>query len=120
MADLTLPFGGDLAVGPSGDIMTSDGPALTQQRVLRRLLTNAGDYIWQLDYGAGLAQFVGQPGAPSAIAGVARAQLLREAAVARTPAPVIGAQTGDDGTVILSVSYADGPSGTTSVLTISV
>ncbi len=29
MADLTLQFGGDLAVGPTGDLMTSDGPALT-------------------------------------------------------------------------------------------
>jgi hypothetical protein len=120
MADLALRFGGDLAVGPTGDLGLSDGVGLTQERVLRRLLTNAGDYIWQLGYGAGLAQFVGQPGAPAAIAGVARTQLLREAAVASTPSPVIGVQDGGDGTFVLSLSYADAPGGSTSVLSFSV
>ena len=67
MADLALTFGGDLSVSPTGDIALSDGTTLTQQRVLRRLLTNHGGYIWQLGYGAGLAQFVGQPAAPAAI-----------------------------------------------------
>ena len=65
---------------PTGDL-AGDGAALTQQRVLRRLLTNPGDYIWQLGYGAGLGQFVGRPGVPAAIAGVAGAQILLEAAV---------------------------------------
>jgi hypothetical protein len=120
MADLALQFGGDLAVGPTGDLTVSDGVGLTQERVLRRLLTNAGDYIWQLGYGAGLAQFVGQPGAPAAMAGVTRTQLLQEAAVARTPSPVISVQDGGDGTFVLSLSYADAPDGTTSVLSFSV
>jgi phage baseplate assembly protein W len=115
-----LQFGGDLGVGPTGDLMSSDGAALTQQRVLRRLLTNPGDYIWQLSYGAGLAQFVGQPGAPAAIAGVARAQLLREAAVAATPTPVIATSVLDNGTVTLSINYADAATGDTSVLSFSL
>jgi len=120
MADLALLFGGDLSVGPTGDIAVADGPALTQQRVLRRLLTNAGDYIWQLTYGAGLGQFVGQPGAVAAIQAVTRAQMLRESAVAASPAPVISASSATDGTVSLSVQYADAATQQTNLLSFSV
>jgi len=120
MPDLALQFGGDLSVGPTGDLLLAAGPALTQQRVLLRLLTNPGDYIWQLGYGAGLGQFVGQPGAPAAITGVTRTQLMLESAVAQTPPPTIGTTVGDDGTVTLALTYADAPTGQTSLLTFSL
>ncbi|MEE3500197.1 hypothetical protein [Acidiphilium acidophilum] len=54
MADAGLVFGGDLAIDAGGDLALAAGSALTEQRVLRRLLTNPGDYIWQLSFGAGL------------------------------------------------------------------
>ncbi len=120
MADLALPFGGDLSIGPAGDIAVIDGTALIQQRVLRRLLTNTGDYIWQLGYGAGLGQFVGQPGAAAAIAGVARAQMLQEAGVAQTPAPVINAAAADNGIITLTLRYADAQNGQTDSVSFSV
>jgi hypothetical protein len=120
MADLALNFGGDLAVGPTGDIALADGAALTQQRVLRRLLTNAGGYIWQLVYGAGLAQFVGQPGAPAAIAAVVRSQILLEAAVAGNPAPSVTAAAGQNDSVVLTIRYTDAATRQTSLLTFSV
>lgn len=120
MADLALQFGGDLSVGSTGDLALTDGSDLTEQRVLRRLLTNSGDYIWQLGYGAGLGQFVGQPGAPAAISGVARTQMLQEAAVARTPAPVVTTTADVGGTVTLSLRYADASTGQTSLLSFSI
>lgn len=120
MVDLALQFGGDLALGPTGDLALADGPLLTQQRVLRRLLTNAGDYIWQLSYGAGLGQFVGQPGAPAAIAGVTRAQLLQEAGVAPSPPPVVTSTVGNDSTVITTLTYTDAATGQASTLSFSV
>jgi phage baseplate assembly protein W len=120
MADFSVLFGGDLSVGPTGDIALADGPALTQQRVLRRLLTNAGDYIWQLDYGAGLGRFVGQPGANAAIQAVVRTQMLQEAAVAASPAPVISAAASHDGTVNLTVQYSDTTTRQTSAISFSV
>lgn len=120
MADLSVLFGGDLSVGPTGDIALADGPALTQQRVLRRLLTNAGDYIWQLGYGAGLGQFVGQPGAAAAMQAVTRMQMLQEAAVAASPAPVISATASDDGTVNLTVQYSDANTQQTDAISFSV
>jgi phage baseplate assembly protein W len=120
MADLALQFGGDLAIGPTGDLLLSDGTALTQQRVLRRLLTNPVDYIWQPNYGAGLGQYVGQPGASAAIAGVARTQILLEAAVVASPAPTVTVMAQTDGTVNLSLSYTDAATGETSALTFSL
>ncbi len=56
MYDLSHQWGDDLTVGPTGDMALVTGSVFGQQRVLRRLMTNPGDYIWQLDYGAGLAQ----------------------------------------------------------------
>lgn len=120
MADLALIFGGDLAVGPTGDLAMVDGTLLTQQRVLRRLLTNPGGYIWQLTYGAGLAQFVGQPAAPAAMAAIARSQMLQETAVASSPPPSIAANAEGDGTVTLSVVYTDAAAQETSTLSFSV
>jgi hypothetical protein len=120
MPDLSLIFGGDLAVGPTGDLAISDASALAEQRVLRRLLTNAGDYIWELTYGAGLGQFVGKPGATAAIAAVTRTQMLQESAVAASPAPVISTTAATDGTVTLSIQYTDAKTGQTTGLSFSV
>jgi hypothetical protein len=120
MVDLALQVGGDLSVGPTGDLAVADGTMLTQQRVLRRLVTNPGDYIWQLSYGAGLGRFVGQPGAPAAIGGVTRAQLLQEAAVASSPPPVVTAVAGNDGTVITALTYTDATTGQASTLSFSL
>jgi phage baseplate assembly protein W len=120
MADLTLTFGGDLLVGPTGDIALSDGAALTQQRVLRRLLTNAGAYIWQVSYGAGLGQFVGRPGAPAAIQAVARSQLLQEAAIMAAPGPSVTTADHQDGAVVLTIRYTDAASMRTNLLTVVV
>ena len=61
MPDISHQFSADLSLSPTGDLATITAPQLTQQRVLRRLLTNPGDYIWHPSYGAGLAAFVGQP-----------------------------------------------------------
>ena len=111
MVDLALEVGGDLRVGPTGDLAIADGTLLTQQRVLRRLLTNSGDYIWQLDYGAGLGAFVGQPGTPSVIAGVVRAQLLLEPSVAMSPPPVVTVARENNGAVTATLTYADSTTG---------
>ncbi len=120
MADLSLQFGGDLSIGPTGDLAVTDAQELTQQRVLRRLLTNQGDYIWQLTYGAGLGQFIGRPGVPELISGVIRAQMQLETQVMQSPAPSVSANVSDDGTVMASVSYVDAVTGQTALLSFSV
>ena len=120
MADLSLLFGGDLSIGPTGDLAVADAQALTQQRVLRRLLTNQGDYIWQLTYGAGLGQFVGRPGVPDLISGMIRTQMQLEPQVMQAPAPAVSASVTDDGTVMASVNYVDAVTGQTALLSFSV
>jgi phage baseplate assembly protein W len=75
MDDIFLTWAGDLSVGSTGDLALVAGSDMTNQRVCRRLLTNGGDYIWQLDYGGGLARFVGTPADPADIEAVIRTQL---------------------------------------------
>ena len=116
MSDLQHQFGSDLSVGPTGDLATSSGSSLGQQRVLRRLLTNAEDYIWQLGYGAGLAQFVGQPADATRIRATIRSQIFKEAAVARTPEPTIDVASDNAGMVSVQVSYSDAESNVTQLL----
>ena len=120
MPDLRPQFGADLLVGPTGDVAMASGSALGQQRVLRRLLTNAGDYIWHPGYGAGLAQFVGQPADTTRIRAVIRSQIFKEAAVARTPEPLIDVTFDQTGTVYVHVRYADASTGETQTLSFSV
>jgi phage baseplate assembly protein W len=120
MSDLSHLWGNDLAVGTTGDVAVANGTALTQQRLLRRLLTNPGDYIWQPKYGAGLPQFVGTPAAPTAIQAVIRGQLSLEASIAQTPEPVIDVQASQTGTVYVQIRYVDNTNGSTQLLTFSV
>jgi hypothetical protein len=118
MSDLSLTMGGDLPISASGDIGVSIGAQLGQDRVLRRLLTSPGAYIWHLDYGAGLAQFIGQPTNGPAIQGVVVTQMGLETAVQQTPAPTVSVALGQGGTVTLSVTYVDADTGTTQVVSL--
>ena len=123
MADASHQWGSDLIADSTGDIAAVSGPLLGQQRVLRRLLTNPGDYIWQLDYGAGLARFIGQPVNPLQIRAVIRSQIFKEAVVARQPEPVIDVQVapeGGSGTVYVYIRYVDAESSQTQVISFSV
>lgn len=120
MADLSHLWGNDLLPSTTGDLAVASGTALTEQRLLRRLLTNPGDYIWEPSYGAGLPRFVGTPSAPTAIKAVIRGQLSMEAAIAQTPEPVIEVQADPTGTVFVQIRYVDNASGSTQVLTFSV
>jgi hypothetical protein len=120
MPDLSHLYGNDLVVAAGGDLATVDTTILGQQRVLRRLLTNPGDYLWNASYGAGLAQFVGSPASSARIRSVIRSQIFQEAAVARTPEPVIDVQASPNGTVTALVSYADSTTGETQVLSFTV
>ena len=123
MVDISHQWGSDWAISSSGDISCASGPLLGQQRILRRLLTNPGDYIWQLDYGAGLAQFIGQPVNPLRIQSIVRSQIFKESAVARQPEPVIDVQVmpgGGANTIYVYIRYVDADSDQTQVLSFSV
>src|SRR6185312_2121492 len=89
MADLFGWWGQDLTILPNGDLLAVDGTIEGEQRVMRRLLTNPGDYIWQLEYGAGLPRYVGQPEQDDAISALIMSQMMLESAVAQSPLPSV-------------------------------
>jgi phage baseplate assembly protein W len=120
MADLNHAFGADIGVGMTGDLGIVSGAELGRQRVLRRLLTNPGDYIWQPGYGAGLGRFVGQPASAARIRAVVRGQIFKEAAVARDPEPVVDVEVHTDGVTVVRLRYADATTGASQVLTFNV
>ena len=113
MNDIYLPWNGDLGVGSTGDLALVNDVDMSNQRICRRLLTNAGDYIWQPTYGGGLAQFVGGPAQAAAIESVIRTQLGFEPAVNATPAPEITSGIVDEanGYMIATITYSVLPSG---------
>ena len=116
MLDLALTFGSDLQFDPDGDLALVTGPMLTEQRVLRRLLTNKGDYVWQLSYGAGLAQFVGKPGATGVISGLVRTQLSQERQIAAMPAPQTTITADQGGNVVVALQYTDATTNQTNAI----
>lgn len=111
MADIFHQFGGDLQISASGDLLLAGGPEVTLQRVLRRLLTNPGDYLWQLEYGAGLRQMVGQNPSLTGIQNIIRSQIFQEETVAPAPEPVITATQDAAGNVTAFIQYMDAVTG---------
>jgi phage baseplate assembly protein W len=105
MADLAHEWGIDLMIGPGGDLQVVDGDGQVRQRVLRRLLTNPGDYIWQLNYGAGLAAFVGEAQPAGRVRAVVRDQLRLEPAVARSPEARVQVSISEPNAISLDISY---------------
>lgn len=107
MSDLLLEWASDVSTSATGDLVTVALPALGTERVLRRLLTNPGDYIWHPEYGAGLGSFVGQPIDVASMQALIRSQMLLEPAVAVQPEPVVIVQSDPTGTLFVQVRYAD-------------
>jgi phage baseplate assembly protein W len=89
MNDLYHYWGSDLQRGNTGDLMPVSSTERGQQRIIRRLLTNPGDYIFQPDYGAGLPAYIGQTVDMGKILSLIRSQISLEDCVAQTPAPEI-------------------------------
>lgn len=109
--DLAHWFGNDLSVSASGGVLPIDGIVRGQQRVLRRLLTNPGAYIWHTGYGAGLANYIGTPVPAETIKAIVRQQIMLERAVAKTPAPVITVTSSATGAMVVRIVYADADTG---------
>jgi hypothetical protein len=116
MSDIYLEWATDLSAGSGGDLALVAGSAETNQRVVRRLLTNPGDYIWNLGYGAGLGAFIGSATNLQDIAAVIRNQISLEPTVPSTPAPNVAVQILDavGGYTVAQITYSD-PSSDSSV-----
>lgn len=108
MNDLSHDFSGDLQASAVGDLLTSDGVTRSNQRILRRLLTNPGDYIWHPDYGAGLPARIGSTLNVDELTGLIRSQMFQEASVSHDPEPQIEVTPIPDGASVRIGYVVDG------------
>ncbi|OIN44504.1 phage tail protein [Pseudomonas costantinii] len=110
MKDLNHYVGGDLSLSPTGSLSPIEGIERGKQRILRRLITNPGDYLFHTEYGAGLGRYVGAlTNIPEVIA-LIRGQILLEDCVSKQPAPVISVSSQND-TLSANIGYTDSPTG---------
>lgn len=117
--DLHQYFGTDLSASATGDLQPVAGSTRGQQRILRRLLTNPGDYVWHPDYGAGLPRYVGSVIDVAKMRALIRGQVLLEDSVAKTPEPVIDVQTIPSGMTV-NIQYYDAATRTPQTLSFNV
>lgn len=106
-------------VSANGDLLLVDSVDLSNQRILRRLLTNPGDYIWHPDYGAGLPAMIGMPVDVDTVKAIITAQIFLEATVMRTPPPVITVQPFPNG-IFVEIDYTETDSGLRTTLSFDV
>ena len=119
MPDVFHVFSNDLVISANGDLLTADSVDLSQQRVLRRLLTNPQDYIWQPTYGAGLPQKIGLPFDVVTVEAIVAAQMCLEESVVRSPPPDVGVASFPNG-MFVDIKYTEADSGLPAVLAFPV
>ena len=85
-------FGEDLKFSEKNDILKVFHPEEATQRILRRLLTPKGSYIWHPEYGCSVPQYIGESLTDESIENLKADitdQVLKEDFVANTPAPSV-------------------------------
>ncbi len=111
-SDLQLSSTGDVAtvgVGQSGQITKSN------QRVMRRLMTNPGQYLSEQSYGAGVPEQIGMPLDVPKVQALISGQMQLEASVQQSPAPDVTVTSLQDG-VDVSAAYTVAPQAIPAVL----
>lgn len=119
LCDIGHLWGQDIRISPTGDLAVVSLADRSKERVLRRLLTNGGEYIDHQDYGAGAGQQVGQIANVSAITSLVAGQMKREATVSQVVSPVVSVTPVAKG-VAVSVSYLSAPDQTPAALSFTV
>jgi hypothetical protein len=119
MYDLYHFTGGDLDGSSTGDLRTPSGGERGKQRILRRLLTNPGDYVFHPEYGAGLGKKVGETVKPGEWKSLISGQMLLEESVSSQPPPVVRLALIEGG-VSVSLAYTDAMTGSPETLSFDV
>lgn len=119
MTDSSHLFGSDLALSATGDLLPAGGIEEGKQRILRRLLTNPGDYPWHPEYGAGLPSYIGRPLDEPALATLIKGQMYAEGGVSREPEPQVILQPIPNG-ISVRIAYTALPEGLPAYLNFDV
>jgi len=114
--DLAHQWGSDLQLGPDGDLLLASGTLEGTQRVLRRILTGSGGYIWERGYGGNVPGMIGGLASEQQVEGRIRSQMLREDAVAAQPPPVVTVSPLANGKSVV-IQYVDAKTGQPALLT---
>lgn len=123
LADFDHYIGGDISASSAGGVSMATGTLRGQQRVLRRLLTNPGDYIFEPDYGAGLPQWIGRNADLAKLRALISGQMALEPSVAPNPAPQIDLSqiaNADGGGFAVAIAYTDATTGQPVTLSFNV
>lgn len=108
--EISHDFGNDLSLNSVGDISQAANAELSKQSIIRRLLTNPGEYIWHPTYGAGIGRFVGENLSSDnfdAIKNTIISQMLMEETVSQSPLPVITLKAENGSVLVCGITYYD-------------
>lgn len=126
LGDIQHLWGTDALTSPTGDLGIATDATRSQQRVIRRLLTNPldangpPDYAMHPDYGAGLPRYVGANVDLAKMRALIRGQMLLEDSVAKTPQPQITLTQPDPTTLSVYIRYTIASSGSPATLSFTV
>lgn len=118
--DASHTFGNDLSLSASGDLASVSGKVEGQQRVLRRVLTLPGNYIWQPTYGGGAPALIGQTINTKSIEATMLSQMLQEDAVSQNPPPSVVVTQPEINAAQVNISYQDAQTGEGVLLGVSI
>lgn len=131
MPDISLLWGNDIDLSPSGDLATVDGPQLTIQRIIRRLMTRGdqvaslnqrkivGEYVYHMTYGGSVPSRIGDATNLPLLQAMVLSQISKESTVAKSPTPQITLTTSLD-SVTVSITYWDAVTGAQKSLSFDV
>jgi hypothetical protein len=123
LSDIDHYWGSDISSTPAGDLAVVQTTKRGVQRVLRRLMTNPGEYIFHPTYGAGLPRKIGKLVNIPEITALIRSQMLLESVVARSPAPIVNVSIIPNslgGGIAVAATYTDAYTGQTVPLNFNV
>jgi hypothetical protein len=118
MPDLFHFFSGDMQWGSNGDLQTVSSVQESQQRILRRLLTNPQDYIWNPTY-AGIPSWIGKPIDNAAMKSLIVTQMYLEASIVQNPRPQVDFVSTVGGSISSSIRYVESDSNEPTTLSFS-
>lgn len=114
-----MSWSGDLTLSSTGDLAMIVDPSLGTERILRRLMTNPGDYLWNPDFGAGLSQYIGRPIDTHEMQALIRVQMRLEAAVSTATEPIISVSSSSGG-LFVQIQYEDSTTAASSVIAANI
>lgn len=119
LAEVGHLWGSDLRLSPTGDLSLVIGADRSKERVLRRLLTNTGDYLFAADYGGNIPAEVGEIANNAKIDGLVRGQMRLEQTVSQAAPPSVSVTNTAKG-VAVGISYIAAPDQTPAALSFTV